>query len=278
VTAEHLEGATCVVTGGASGIGLAMAERFAAAGMRLVLGDIDAAALDEAVARLGGDPDRVVGVGCDVRSIDDVRRLHDTAVERFGAVEVVCLNAGVAAAGLMAETDLDVWDWVLDVNLRGLIHGLHVFGPALAARGRGHVVITASAVGLSAAPTMAPYGTSKAAAVGLASAARHELADSGVGVSALCPGLVDTRIFRSDRMRATGVPAAAADAEALHAYRDLVAEVGAPPSLVAEVVHRAVLDDQFFVFPTTDFDPAIEGQALAVQEGLAWRDALDLST
>ena len=273
LTAEDLDGATCVVTGGASGIGLAMAERFAAAGMRVVLGDIDEDALLAAVEHLGGDSDRVHGVRCDVRSVDDVRRLHDEALERFGGIEIVCLNAGVAAAGLLAETDLDVWDWTLDVNLKGVVHGLHVFAPTLTAQGHGHVVITASAAGLSATPTMGPYGTSKAAVVGLASAARHELAESGVGVSALCPGLIDTRIFHSDRTRATGMPESAVDSEALAGYRDFVAVAGAPTTQVAEIVHRAVLDDQFFVFPTSDFDPAIEGQILAIQQGLAWRDA-----
>lgn len=274
-TEDQLDGATCVVTGGASGIGLAMAERFALAGMRIVLGDLDEASLAAAVERIG--PDRALGVPCDVRSVDDVQALHDAATERFGGIEVVCLNAGVAAAGLLADTTVDVWDWTLGVNLMGVVHGVHVFVPTLTAQGHGHVVVTASAAGLSATPTMAPYGTSKFAAVGLASALRHEVADAGVGVSALCPGLIDTRIFHGDRTSVTGMPATGFDPEALAGYREVVAEVGAPPELVGEIVFRAVLDDQFFVFPTRDFDPAIEGQILAIEQGLAWRDSLGLS-
>jgi NAD(P)-dependent dehydrogenase (short-subunit alcohol dehydrogenase family) len=276
LTTDQLQGATCVVTGGASGIGLAMAERFVAAGMRVVLGDIDEATLAASVERIG--PDRALGVVCDVRSVDDVQRLHDAAIDRFGGIEVVCLNAGVAAAGMLADTDLAVWDWTLGVNVMGVVHGVHVFSPTLAAQGHGHVVITASAAGLSATPTMGPYGTSKAAAVGLASALRHELAEVGVGVSALCPGLIDTRIFHGDRTSVTGMPSTGFDPEALAGYRDVVAEVGAPTELVGEVVYRAVLDDQFFVFPTRDFDPAIEGQILNVEQGLAWRDSLGLSS
>lgn len=275
-TTDQLDGATCVVTGGASGIGFAMAARFAASGMRVVLGDVDEASLASSVEELGAD--RALGVVCDVRSVDDVQRLHDAAIERFGGIEVVCLNAGVAAAGLLADTNLDVWDWTLGVNLMGLVHGVQVFAPTLTLQGHGHIVITASAAGLSATPTMGPYGTSKFAAVGLASALRHEVSDAGVGVSALCPGLIDTRIFHGDRTSVTGMPSSGFDPEALAGYRDVVAEVGAPTELVGEVVFRAVLDDQFFVFPTRDFDPAIEGQILAIEQGLAWRDSLGLSS
>src|SRR5262249_38501631 len=158
----------CVVTGGGSGIGRALAHRFRAAGMRIAIGDIEVGALDAVVGELGGDGDRLVGVRCDVRSIDDVRRLRDVTVERFGGVHLVCLNAGVAPVGPILETSLDVWSWVLDVNLRGVIHGVHVFAPLLAAQGSGHVVCTASAAGVTDTPTVGPYGATKHAVVGLA--------------------------------------------------------------------------------------------------------------
>ena len=191
----------CVVTGGGSGIGRALAHRFAAAGMRVAIGDIEAAALDSTVAGLGGDGDRVVGVRCDVRSVEWMQRLRDETVQRFGGVHLVCLNAGVAPVGRILDTPLDVWNWVLDVNLRGVIHGVHVFGPLLVEQGAGHIVCTASAAGLTDTPTLGPYGMTKHAVVGLAAALRGELAPHGVGVSVLCPGLINTRIFESERNR-----------------------------------------------------------------------------
>src|SRR5262249_50210545 len=111
----------CVVTGGGSGVGRALAQRFAEAGMRIAIRDVEFAAIDSIVAGLGGG-DRVVGVRCDVRSVDDVQRLRDETMKRFGGVHLVCLNAGVAPVGPMLETSLDVWNWVVDVNLRGVIH------------------------------------------------------------------------------------------------------------------------------------------------------------
>jgi NAD(P)-dependent dehydrogenase (short-subunit alcohol dehydrogenase family) len=266
----------CVVTGGGSGIGRALAHRFAAAGMRIAIGDIEAAAMGATVDELGGDGDRVVGVKCDVRSVEDMERLRDETVQRFGCVHLVCLNAGVAPAGRLLDTSLDVWEWVLDVNLRGVIHGVHVFAPLLAEQGAGHVVCTASAAGLIDTPTVGPYGATKHAVVGIASALRGELGERGVGVSVLCPGLIKTRIFESERNRPQGMPDPAKDNPILEQYREMVATSGAPPQQVAEAVYRAVLDNQFFVFPTADFDEMIESRIADVRRGFAWRDAAGL--
>ena len=265
----------CVVTGGGSGIGRALAQRFAAAGMRITIGDIEDGAIDATVTALGGDGDRVLGARCDVRSIDDVLRLRDETMKRFGGVHLVCLNAGVAPVGLMLETPLDVWNWVLDVNLRGVIHGVHVFGPLLAEQRAGHIVCTASAAGVSDTPTVGAYGTTKHAVVGLAAALRAELADGGVGVSVLCPGLINTRIFESERNRPEGMDDPSEDNPLSQHYRETLVASGAPPELVAEFVYRAVLDDQFFVFPTSDLDGLIEARLDEVRQGLAWRDAVN---
>jgi NAD(P)-dependent dehydrogenase (short-subunit alcohol dehydrogenase family) len=268
----ELRDKVCVVTGGASGIGRALARRFAAAGMRVAIADIETAALDATVAELGGDGDRVLGVRCDVRSVDDVVKLREQTVRRFGGVHVVCLNAGVAPVGPVLDTPLDVWTWVLDVNLRGVIHGVHVFGPLLVAQGAGHIVCTASAAGVSDTPTVGAYDASKHAVVGLAAALRSELVPSGVGVSVLCPGLIDTRIFESERNRPAGMDDPSRDNPFSRQYRELLATSGASPEQVAEFVCRAVLDDQFFVFPTADFDAMIEARIADVRAGLAWRD------
>jgi NAD(P)-dependent dehydrogenase (short-subunit alcohol dehydrogenase family) len=263
----------CVVTGGGSGIGRALARRFAAAGMRIAIGDIEAAAIDATLDALGGDGERAVGVRCDVRSIEDVQRLREETLKRFGGVHLVCLNAGVAPVSPILDTPLEVWNWVLDVNLRGVIHGVHVFSPLLAGQGAGHVVCTASAAGLIDTPTVAPYGVTKHAVVGLAAALRQELAASGVGVSVLCPGLIRTRIFESERNRPAGMHDPSRDNPIQNNYRESMAATGAPPEQVAEVVHQAVLDNQFFVFPTADFDQMIESRIAEIRQGLAWRDA-----
>jgi NAD(P)-dependent dehydrogenase (short-subunit alcohol dehydrogenase family) len=263
----------CVVTGGGSGIGRALARRFAAAGMRIAIGDIEAGAIDSTLRELGGDRRRVLGVRCDVRSVEDVERLRDETLRHLGSVHLVCLNAGVAPVGRLLETSLDTWNWVMDVNLRGVIHGVHVFGPLLADQGAGHLVCTASAAGVTDTPTIGAYGATKHAVVGLAAALRGELAERGVGVSVLCPGLINTRIFESERNRTDGIDDPSRYNPILSQYREMVETQGAPPEEVADTVHRAVLENQFFVFPTSDLDALIEARMADVRQGLAWRDA-----
>ena len=271
---ESLRDKVCVVTGAGSGIGRAMALRFAAAGMRVVLADIQADALERVADELGGD--RVLGVQADVASMQEMNALRDATLERFGRVDVVCLNAGVAPVGGLLDTTLEVWEWVLDVNLRGVIHGAKAFAPVLVEQGSGHIVCTASVAGLSDTSTLNAYGTSKHAVVGLGAALRGELAGSGVGVSVLCPGLIDTKIFESERNRPAGMDDPSQDNPMSKQLRDLIATQGVSPSQVADVVHQAVLDNQFIVFPTSDLDEIIKSRIAALEQGMQWRDALDL--
>ncbi|HEX4017933.1 MAG TPA: SDR family NAD(P)-dependent oxidoreductase [Frankiaceae bacterium] len=274
--AGRLRDKVCVVTGAGSGIGRAMAMRFAAAGMKLVLVDIERGALDAVAAELGGDADRVLDVRADVASMEEMNGLRDAALERFGRVDVVCLNAGVAPVGGLLETTLEVWEWVIDVNLRGVFYGAKAFGPVLAEQGSGHIVCTASVAGLMDATTLNAYGTSKHAVVGLASALRGELAAFGVGVSVLCPGLINTKIFESERNRPGGMDDPSQDNPMSKQLRDLISTQGVSPDQVAGVVHQAVLDNQFFVFPTSDLDEMVQSRITALQQGLAWRDSLDV--
>jgi NAD(P)-dependent dehydrogenase (short-subunit alcohol dehydrogenase family) len=260
-----------VVTGGAGGIGRALAARFLAAGMRVAIADVEADAIDAAVDALDAG-DRLLGVAGDVREVDDMHALRDRTLAEFGAVHVVCLNAGVAPVGPMLETPIDVWEWVFDVNVRGVVNGALVFAPLLAEQGAGHIVCTASVAGLMDTPTLPPYGVSKHAVVGLAGGMRRELADHGVGVSVLCPGLINTKIFESERNRPAGMDDPSDDNLMSKAYRDMIVD-GAPPSQVADVVYQAILDDQFFVFPTRDLDAMIEGRLADIRQGMAWRDA-----
>jgi NAD(P)-dependent dehydrogenase (short-subunit alcohol dehydrogenase family) len=259
---QELGGKVCVITGGASGIGLAMARRFQAAGMRLALADIEADPLDAAVAELGGD---TIGVRCDVASAEDNQRLRDEVLDRFGAAHVVCLNAGVGAAGPLLETSVETWRWTLDVNVFGIVHGIHAFGPVLVEQGEGHVVCTASAAGLVTAPALGAYSASKHAVVGLAAVLREELAPAGVGVSVACPGFVKSRIFESERNRPGGPLPVDEGAGVL--YQHIVD--GAPgPELVADAVHDAVLADRLFVTPSPEINPMIRARMAEVEAAL----------
>lgn len=264
---EELAGKVVVVTGGASGIGLAMATRFRSAGMKVVLGDVEPDPLAAAVAGLGGDAG-VIGVRSDVTSPDAMADLRDAALDRFGAVHVVCLNAGVAASGTLLETTVESWRWMLDVNVLGIVNGIHAFGPALVAQGDGHIVCTASASGLISAPALGAYGATKHAVVGLAAVLRDELAPSGVGVSVVCPGVVRTRIFESHRNRPVGLEGPTHTDEAIaEVYLD--AAKGAPgPELVADAVHDAVVANQLFVLPSPEVSGMILDRIAEVQAAL----------
>jgi NAD(P)-dependent dehydrogenase (short-subunit alcohol dehydrogenase family) len=204
---DSFEGKTAVITGAASGIGRALAQRAGAEGMRLVLADIEPEPLEQVAAELVAGGVEVVARVTDVSDGDQVDQLGRVAVEAFGAVHLVCNNAGVGGGGLMESLTEADWQWVLGVNLWGVIHGMRVFLPMLTAQGEGHVVNTASVAGLFAAPFMGPYNASKAAVVAITETAFHELrmAASPVGVSVLCPSWVRTRIHEAARNRPEGL-------------------------------------------------------------------------
>jgi NAD(P)-dependent dehydrogenase (short-subunit alcohol dehydrogenase family) len=201
---ELTRGQVGVVTGAASGIGLGIAKALADRGLAVVLGDVEEGALQAATKEVGERGVRVLGVKADVSDPGQVEELARRTVEHFGRVDVVCNNAGVAthnkATWEMDELD---WQWVLGVNLWGVIHGIRTFVPMLVAQGHGHVVNTASIVGLSYGPEIAPYTASKHAVVAISETMRGELAARapGVGVTVLCPSYVPTRIGQAERNR-----------------------------------------------------------------------------
>jgi len=199
---DDLGGKVAVITGAASGIGLAMARRFAAEGMKLVLADIERPVLTRAGAALARDGADVLTVPTDVSLAVDVTALAAATLDHFGDVHLVCNNAGVGSRGLpVADLPLADFEWVLAVNLFGVVHGLQAFLPHLRANDAGHVVNTASMSGLYHLPRMGPYNASKAAVVALSETLQFELAAEGshVGVSVLCPSWVRTDISRADR-------------------------------------------------------------------------------
>ncbi|GAC1305911.1 MAG: SDR family NAD(P)-dependent oxidoreductase [Acidimicrobiales bacterium] len=254
---EHLRGKVAVVTGAASGIGFALAQRFAEEGMGVVLADVEEGALAAAAGRLRGSGAEVLDVTVDVRDASQVEALAGRAVAHFGAVHVVCNNAGVAGGGAtLWDTPLETWDWVLGVNLWGVLHGIRSFVPRMLEQGEGHVVNTASVAGLIVGPG-GPYNVSKFGVVALSESLFHGLSMAGgsVDVSLLCPGWVNTRIGESERNRPADLAVAAAtDPMAERARRGVarVLEAGMPASEVAEKVVAAIRERRFYILPHDD--------------------------
>ncbi len=250
---QDLHGRTAVVTGGASGIGLATARRLAAEGMNLVLADIEEPPLAEAVSELEAGGAAVIGVRADVSDKPAVESLRDRAVERFGSVELLFNNAGVGAGGALLDPSADYearWDWVLGINLGGVLNGIRVFVPDMAASGNpGHVVNTASVAGLIPA-ALGAYTVSKYGVVALSELLASELAATEVGVSVLCPEFVSTRIADSDRHlpeHLVRTEAPSAEQEFVRAaVNDLVAG-GIDPAEVADKVLDAVRTQRFLI-------------------------------
>ncbi|MEJ6740873.1 MAG: SDR family NAD(P)-dependent oxidoreductase, partial [Actinomycetota bacterium] len=196
----ELQGKVAVVTGAASGIGLAAAERFVAEGMSVVMADIEVDVLNEQVQRLQADGASVVSFVFDVSIAAEVAALRDFAVESYGAVHLLFNNAGVGGTGKPTwKTKPAAWEWVIGVDLLGVAYGVEAFTSLMVEQGEGHIVNTASEAGLCATPMLGAYHAAKYGVVGLSETLVMELAGTGVGVSCLCPELVDTKIFESTR-------------------------------------------------------------------------------
>jgi NAD(P)-dependent dehydrogenase (short-subunit alcohol dehydrogenase family) len=246
----ELEGKTAVITGGASGIGLATAKQLARSGVNLVLGDIEGETLAGAVEGLRTKGAHAIGVTTDVTKEEDVIALRDAALSEFGAVHVVFNNAGVAS-GAAIGTPTKVWKWVIDVDLFGVIYGINAFLPLFLEQNEGHVINTASLAGLGGAPGMGPYCAAKFAVVGLTESLFHELAMSGsnVGVSVLCPGFVRTRIHESAR-NMPGELTSYNDEPAAQLISDLASQAvnaGIDADVVAGAVEDAVRMNKFWI-------------------------------
>lgn len=255
---DNFTGRAAVVTGAASGIGLALAERAASAGMTLVLADVDTDGLATVAASLGSV--EVVTQRCDVSDAEQVAALAATTFERFGTPAIVCNNAGVGGGGRLADIELADWKWTLGVNLWGVIHGVDAFlRPMIESGEPGHFINTASMAGHISAPGMGPYSVSKYGVVALSETMRGELAGSAVGVSVLCPGWVATRIHESGRSRPAEY---AVDREPPpQAMRDMMRQViesGHAPSTVADRVFAAIEADDFWIFTHDEMMTSIE--------------------
>ena len=248
---EDLDGRVAVVTGAASGIGLAMVEAFLDQGMSVVLSDVDESALAVQVDRLAaavGSTDRVSGMVCDVADADAVTALADTAWSRHGGVHVLCNNAGVGPAGAMLDTTASEWRWTFEVNVLGVAHGVLAFAPRMVDAGVGHIVNVASQAGLMTTAFLGMYASSKHAVVGLSEALYRELELSPVGVSCLCPELVSTAIFDVARVRPDWVDVHETSEATQGSLAEILGERGISTGLVADRVVDAVRDGRFWVF------------------------------
>lgn len=260
---RDLQGKTAFVTGGASGIGFSMAKAFGAAGMNVMLADINEDDLGVAVAELNERQIKAVGVRCDVAERKSLEQAAEETVARFGKVHVVCNNAGVGAGGPIGTLKPGDWDWTIAVNLMGVVYGTEAFLPHIRAHGEGgHFVNTASMAGMISIPGMEPYTASKYAVVGMSEGWAGQLAPENIGVSVLCPGFVRTRIHESGRARQEqfGPAADVRDAERAEAAKQLVLG-GIDPERVGARVLEAVQANELYIFTHPDMAPLFEERA-----------------
>jgi NAD(P)-dependent dehydrogenase (short-subunit alcohol dehydrogenase family) len=270
---KDLGGKVAVVTGAASGIGRALAGRFAAEGMKVVLADVEEGPLATALAEIEATGASALAVRTDVSSGAAVEALAKRALERFGAVHVVCNNAGVGGGGgpmwTISEAD---WKWTLNVNLWGVIHGIRAFVPGMVAQGEGHVVNTASMAGLLSPAMMGPYVATKHAVVALSEVLARDLqmVGSKVTVSVLCPGFVRTRIAESERNRPADLGPSGSAGPFMEAAAQVIRSAvaaGIAPEVVADRVVEAIREERFYVLPHPEMAGGVKHRLDDVLQG-----------
>jgi NAD(P)-dependent dehydrogenase (short-subunit alcohol dehydrogenase family) len=267
---RDLAGKSAFVTGGASGIGLALGRAFAQGGMKVMLADIETDTLQAAVKSLQEISPDIRGTICDVADAESVERAAHASFDAFGRVHVVCNNAGVAAGGGIDHISLDNWRWVIDVNLMGVLHGIKSFLPHIRAHGEGgHIVNTASMAGMQTGLGFSPYGATKFAVVSMSEGIAMQLKPHGIGVSVLCPSFVRTRIGESGRNRPERYgqsqpldPASPAAAMVAEIARNI--DAGLEPDAVAERVLAAIRDDELYIFTHPGMRAEVEARFAAI--------------
>ena len=267
---KEFAGKVAVVTGAASGIGLATASRFAEAGMKVVMADIQEDALDDAVKSLGNMGHEVLGVPTDVSKWDAIQALADKTMDEFGAVNIVHNNAGVVVSGQIAELTLADWEWVLGVDLWSVIYGIKAFLPLIRQYGEGHIINTASTNGLQASGSIAPYSVAKFGVVALTETLRLELdaEDLPISASVLCPGAINTQIVFSKRNRdseSAKEHSSSAQEKAFEKHAGaLLAKHGKDPSEVADMVMAAIVNNDFWILTHSDWKKVMQERVAAL--------------
>ena len=269
---REFAGKAAFVTGGASGIGLALGRALAEAGCKVMLADIEKTALDPALASFSGSGREIRGIVCDVADPASVDAAAEATFSAFGKVHILCNNAGVGAPGGVDHIALDNWRWVLDVNLIGVVNGVRAFLPHMRAHGEGgHIVNTASMAGMvnsreAGGQGFAPYPAAKYAVVGISEGLAKEMKPLGIGVSILRPGIVRTNILESARNRPKRYgPATPVDTtNPLYARFVEHVRTGMDPAEVAQRVMAAIRNDELYVFTHPEMRGAVEERFQAI--------------
>ena len=268
---KEFAGKVAVVTGAASGIGLAAATRFAEEGMKVVFADIEELALEAAVTKLRNAGHEVLSVPTDVSKWSAVQALAEATMVAYGSVNVVHNNAGVVVSGPIEELSISDWEWVLGVDLWSVIYGIKAFLPFIKSSGEGHIVNTASTAGLQGPKGIAPYSVAKFGVVGITETLRLELeADqSPVSASVLCPGAINTQIVFSKRNRSVESAADHKTSDVEKGFEEnagaLLANEGKDPAEVADMIAKGILANDFWIITHSDWKDVMVERAAAMK-------------
>jgi NADP-dependent 3-hydroxy acid dehydrogenase YdfG len=280
---RDITGKVAFITGGASGMGLAMARSFAAAGMKVAIADVEQAALDRVKAEFDASNAEVITLRVDVTDRAAMEAAADATEAAFDKVHVLVNNAGVAVGGSLDQMSYEDWDWVMGVNLDGVVNGLQAFLQRIKAHGEGgHVVNTASLAGHFAIPGLGIYTATKYAVVGISETLRADLKQHNIGVSVLCPGVVNTNIFDSGRNRPSHLQGETdtaqmvlsedvAEPEREQRMAEMMAKA-LDPAVVGDMVLHSIQEDEFYIFSHPEVEPMVSGRAAEVTDAFArWR-------
>ena len=280
---RDVTGKVAFITGGASGMGLAMARSFAAAGMKVAIADVEQDALDRVKAEFDASNAKVITLQVDVTDRAAMEAAADATEAAFDKVHVLVNNAGVAVGGSLDQMSYEDWDWVMGVNLDGVVNGLQAFVQRIKAHGEGgHVVNTASLAGHFAIPGLGVYTATKYAVVGISETLRADLKQHDIGVSVLCPGVVNTNIFDSGRNRPSHLQGETdtakmvlsedvAEPEREQRMAEMMARA-LDPAVVGDMVLHSIQEDEFYIFSHPEVEPMVSGRAAEVTDAFArWR-------
>ena len=280
---RNITGKVAFITGGASGMGLAMARSFAAAGMKVAIADVEQVALDRVKAEFDASNAEVITLQVDVTDRAAMEAAADATEAAFDKVHVLVNNAGVAVGGSLDQMSYEDWDWVMGVNLDGVVNGLQAFVQRIKAHGEGgHVVNTASLAGHFAIPGLGIYTATKYAVVGISETLRADLKQHDIGVSVLCPGVVNTNIFDSGRNRPSHLQGETDTAKMVLSedvagpeQEQRIAEMmtkALDPAVVGDMVLHSIQEDEFYIFSHPEVEPMVSGRAAEVTDAFArWR-------